>query len=724
MHSLTWHLFLGRMNCSGAGKIDSLFCWRTPALHLHRSLISHYVLITEAFHMVLPMATLAGHCNGAGRMISPSPRPRGCLCGAAAGYNISLAGSPCKHWPPTRVPAHITQVGLWALPAFRGHRHVQWWSVMYDSLPVAGPAECRLLTATAFSLPEQPLYSDCMLWSFKKSHPQPLSGSRLRLFLPTGATAMGKKKPRVPPEPLDAALICKAEELTAGTDVTVVGGAHSKIHGYHAVILKSEDSDDSAFNVRVLEGSAEERRKVYTIDRAHVVYRPPQGQVQDDGLDASLRWRITPPPLTVYSARWLLGWQSLRTLVPPKPEKNTGSEDAQGDKAAADGEAKTRTTRLLPTPKMSVANSSATRSCAEEEWVEVEVDPEDPEDSHEAAALPAEQQSTIAPPREYAKPKPKERSGPSRLRSDVDSVKDMVAQPSTATASDTPPPRPGTEPAPAVPETGPMTAAPAEHPEPWTLPGPKPGSGTAATPGPTSGGDASRTQMKVPAEIPEPQPTPAPAKWKPRRLPGSARQGGAKTRATSSADHTTTHGQSAAATTRCASPSTGMDDGAPDASAHHDKGSGSMATDEARPRKRGSRDKADRRPEPRYSSSITARLAERPRAKPFWHLTSEDERSEEPKRRRQNSQSSRAYLRACCRYQAGSISRTAFRPLPIGGLHHLLCHYHLTRVPNTNTAHYCECWLLCAGTVSGKIRQRLPRPHLTLLAKVGEQSAF
>ncbi|CAE7397561.1 unnamed protein product, partial [Symbiodinium sp. CCMP2456] len=423
---------------------------------------------------------------------------------------------------------------------------------------------------------------------------------------------MGKKKPRVPPEPLDAALICKADELTAGTDVTVVGGAHSKIHGYHAVILKSGDSDDSAFNVRVLEGSAEERRKVYTIDRAHVVYRPPQGQVQDDGLDASLRWRITPPPLTVYSARWLLGWQSLRTLVPPKPEKNTGSEDAQGDQAAAEREAKTRTTRLLPTPKMSAASSTATRYGAEEEWVEVE------------------QHSTTAKPREYAKPKPKERSGP-RPRSDVDSEKAMVDQPTEATTSDTPPPRPGTSPAPAVPETGPMTAAPAEHPGHWTLSGSTPGSGPAATPGPVFGGDASQTPVKVPAEALEPQPTPAPAKWKPRRLPGSARQGGAKIRATSSADHTTTHGQSAAAATRCASPSTVMDDGAPDASAHHDKGSGSMAAGEARPRKRGSRDKAHRRPEPRYSSSITARLAERPRAKPFWHLTSEDEKSEERK---------------------------------------------------------------------------------------------
>ncbi|CAE7401956.1 unnamed protein product, partial [Symbiodinium sp. CCMP2456] len=96
---------------------------------------------------------------------------------------------------------------------------------------------------------------------------------------------MGRKGPRVLPGPLDNSEFCRVDELTPGTDVTVVGGAHSKILGYHAIILKSRDQHAATLNIRVLEGSAEVRKKVWTIDRSHVAYRAPMGTAQDDGLD-------------------------------------------------------------------------------------------------------------------------------------------------------------------------------------------------------------------------------------------------------------------------------------------------------------------------------------------------------------------------------------------------------------------------------------------------------
>ncbi|CAE7233465.1 unnamed protein product [Symbiodinium sp. CCMP2456] len=190
---------------------------------------------------------------------------------------------------------------------------------------------------------------------------------------------MGKKQPRAPPEPLDDALICKADELTPGTDVVVVGGAHRRIHGYRAVILKSKAPSTTTFNIRVLQGTAEERRKIWTIDQAHVRYGP-QGQAQDDGLHASLRWRMTPPPLTVFSARWLLGWQSFSTLVPPKPIKKGDSNEDQEH-----GESPTGSSLRRPTPKhrqssrpSSTAAPPASAPLDDEEWVEIEVEAEEP----------------------------------------------------------------------------------------------------------------------------------------------------------------------------------------------------------------------------------------------------------------------------------------------------------------------------------------------------------
>ena len=62
-------------------------------------------------------------------------------------------------------------------------------------------------------------------------------------------------------------------------------------------------------------GPREQKRRTFTVDVQHL--RP----CLDDGLYPSLRWKLYPPPLTVFTAKYLMGWASLSTLVPPAAPK-------------------------------------------------------------------------------------------------------------------------------------------------------------------------------------------------------------------------------------------------------------------------------------------------------------------------------------------------------------------------------------------------------------------
>ena len=42
-------------------------------------------------------------------------------------------------------------------------------------------------------------------------------------------------------------------------------------------------------------------------------------------MEPALRWRLRPPPLTIYSARFLLGWVAREAMVPPAAPKRTRS---------------------------------------------------------------------------------------------------------------------------------------------------------------------------------------------------------------------------------------------------------------------------------------------------------------------------------------------------------------------------------------------------------------
>ena len=138
---------------------------------------------------------------------------------------------------------------------------------------------------------------------------------------PRSPTTMGKrKKPWIPPPPLDLSGI-DLEALGPGTDVIIKGGAHRRIQGLRGFILPSTEEHSTSFNVKLCQGPAPLQAKIWCVDRSHVERCDPAPTGDDDGLHPSLRWRLRPPPLTVYSARFVLGWQSLDSLVPPKPEK-------------------------------------------------------------------------------------------------------------------------------------------------------------------------------------------------------------------------------------------------------------------------------------------------------------------------------------------------------------------------------------------------------------------
>ena len=107
--------------------------------------------------------------------------------------------------------------------------------------------------------------------------------------------------------------------LAAGTEAKVIAGHRPELVGVRVLILPS--TDHSSRNVRPLQGPREQKLRTYTVDIQHLQSCAGLVADQDDGLHPSLRWRLHPPPLTLLSARWLLGWASYDTLVPPAAPK-------------------------------------------------------------------------------------------------------------------------------------------------------------------------------------------------------------------------------------------------------------------------------------------------------------------------------------------------------------------------------------------------------------------
>ena len=111
--------------------------------------------------------------------------------------------------------------------------------------------------------------------------------------------------------------------LSAGSEAKITGGHHAHLLGAHVLILPSPDAHSR--NVRLLVGSRAQKRRTFTIDIRNLEACPGSRAPADDGLTPRLRWQLYPPPLTIFSAKFLLGWMSLDLLVPPAAPKRAPS---------------------------------------------------------------------------------------------------------------------------------------------------------------------------------------------------------------------------------------------------------------------------------------------------------------------------------------------------------------------------------------------------------------
>eukprot|EP00439_Symbiodinium_sp_Y106_P075193 s2461_g14.t2 len=111
--------------------------------------------------------------------------------------------------------------------------------------------------------------------------------------------------------------------LSAGSEAKITGGHHAHLIGAHVLILPSPDAHSR--NVRLLVGSRAQKKRTFTIDIRNLEACSGSRAHADDGITPRLRWQLYPPPLTIYSAKFLLGWMSLDLLVPPAAPKRAPS---------------------------------------------------------------------------------------------------------------------------------------------------------------------------------------------------------------------------------------------------------------------------------------------------------------------------------------------------------------------------------------------------------------
>ena len=113
--------------------------------------------------------------------------------------------------------------------------------------------------------------------------------------------------------------------LAVGSEAIITGGHRKGLEGSRVLILPS--TDPCSRNVRLLSGPEDQQRRTLTLDVTHLKASAGVRAQEDDGLPPCLRWQLTPPPLTVYTARFLLGWVSMKVLVPPAaPERDGGGK--------------------------------------------------------------------------------------------------------------------------------------------------------------------------------------------------------------------------------------------------------------------------------------------------------------------------------------------------------------------------------------------------------------
>ena len=129
-------------------------------------------------------------------------------------------------------------------------------------------------------------------WAKASTRPEPHHGSQ---SLRPHMGAKRRKKPWVPPAPLDPSIIVDPADLVSGADIIITGGAHRRIHGLKGFILPSTEIGSTTFNVKLYQGPTSLQSKIWCVDRSNVAASPPDAPAEDDGLHPSLRWRFEAP---------------------------------------------------------------------------------------------------------------------------------------------------------------------------------------------------------------------------------------------------------------------------------------------------------------------------------------------------------------------------------------------------------------------------------------------
>ena len=110
-----------------------------------------------------------------------------------------------------------------------------------------------------------------------------------------------------------------------GANVVITGGVRVHLHGAHAVVLPAAAGaaafrgDDDTRTVMLTDHRHGPRGKLLTVALRNLKPGPVRSFEGDDGMTVPLRWKLYPPPLTRFTARWLLGWADYSTIVPAKP---------------------------------------------------------------------------------------------------------------------------------------------------------------------------------------------------------------------------------------------------------------------------------------------------------------------------------------------------------------------------------------------------------------------
>ena len=282
---------------------DVQFCW---------SEIHADILLTAQAYMVLPIQQLQQSGARAWRSAVRSTCPT-CLCLRTTGCSDSVADSS------GRAPATHHCVSdsdcLYQCIARCLHALSRW-----APLPVSLPQRsCLQESSTRHPWSDErrrtgiSSYQGLWSWTFFCSMPQ-----RLR---DAAQDAPEEELIEVAVEPEEPTLLL--EPLSAGSEAIITGGHHAHLLGAHELVLPSPDAHSR--NVRLIAGTRAKKRRTFTIDIRNLEACPGSRASADDGLTPRLRWQLYPPPLTIFSAKFLLGWMSLDLLVPPAAAKRAPS---------------------------------------------------------------------------------------------------------------------------------------------------------------------------------------------------------------------------------------------------------------------------------------------------------------------------------------------------------------------------------------------------------------